>query len=83
MKKADSEHLIEYASLPHIELIGCNECIIDGLKGIIKYDSEKIKVDLGKFSVTFYGDGLYINSFSHEGAIVSGTVVSVEFEGNA
>ena len=84
MKKSKaSEELIEYTSQPHLELISNSCCIVDGLKGIIEYTKEKIKINLGKYCVTFLGDGLYIDSFSHEGAVVEGTIISLEYESNA
>ena len=84
MKKAkDSEAVYAYVSEPRIEISGCRECLIDGLKSISEYTEDKIKIDLGKYSVCIVGDGLCINSFSSEGAVVEGTVMTVEFEGNA
>ena len=82
-RRADSENLIAYTTEPHIELSGNSECVVDGLKGITEYSKEKIKINLGKYSVSFFGDELYINSFSHEGATVEGTIISLEFESNA
>jgi sporulation protein YqfC len=78
----NKDDIITYTGEPRLELVGSGECVIDGLKGIIEYSDEKIKINLGKYYVTFFGDGLYINSFSYEGAIVQGTIVSLEFEGN-
>ncbi len=80
MKERDD--IISYTSQPHIEIVGNTECVVDGLKGILEYTKDKIKIDLGKYSVTFFGDELYINSFSHEGAVVDGTIISVEFGAN-
>ena len=82
-KRPESDNLITYTNRPHLELTGNTQCIIDGLKGITEYTKEKIKMNLGKYSVCFFGDELYINSFSPEGAIIEGTIVSMEFEGNA
>lgn len=82
-KRADGEAVFDYTLSPHIELVGTSQCVIDGLKSIIEYSAEKIKIDLGKYSVTLVGDGLFINSFSCEGATVEGTIVALEFEGNA
>ncbi len=78
-----TEELITYTVSPHLELIGNRECVVEGLKGIVEYHPDKIKIDLGKYCVSFLGDGLYINSFTHEGATVEGTILSVSFEGNA
>ena len=35
-----------------------DEASIDGIKGVIEYTSELIKLDIGRKSVTFSGDGL-------------------------
>ncbi|MBE6719613.1 MAG: hypothetical protein E7571_03015 [Ruminococcaceae bacterium] len=80
VKNRDS--MIEYTAKPHIEIIGNNECVVDGLKSILEYTKDKIRIDLGKYSVTFFGDELYINSFSHEGAVVEGTIIGMEFGSN-
>ena len=80
MKSKDN--IISYTNEPHLELVGNSQCIVDGLKGIAVYTAQKIKVNLGKYYVTFFGDNLFINAFSYEGAIVEGTIVSLEFESN-
>lgn len=81
-KVKNTDDIVTYTNIPHLELVGNSECVVDGLKGIIEYTKEKIKINLGKYFVTFLGDGLYINSFSHEGAVIQGTIISVEFESN-
>ena len=78
-----NDDIIDYVINPHIELIGNTECIIEGLKSIIEYTKGRIKVDVGKMTVTLCGDDLYINSFTPGGATVEGEIVSLEFESNA
>lgn len=68
------------ALLPQLELHGNRTCIVEGLKSISEYSADKIKINLGTYSVVFQGDGLFINSFSSEGAILEGTILSVGFE---
>lgn len=79
--KAD-DNIAGYVNQPRLELIGTEQCVVDGLKGIIEYSSDKIKIDLGKYSVSFLGDELYINSFSHQGAIIEGLIISLELDNN-
>lgn len=79
--KAD-DTIMTYVTQPRLEIIGVNQCVVDGLKGISEYSQDKIKINLGKYSVSFFGDELFINSFSHQGAIVEGTIISVELESN-
>lgn len=64
---------------PHLELYGNMQCVVDGLKSVLEYSSEKIKLNIGKKSVTFHGEGLHIDSFTPEGAIVEGFIMSLEF----
>lgn len=63
---------------PRIEMSG-NECLVDGMQSIIEYSDTKITVSLGSQQITFLGDGLRINSFTGEGAIVEGNIISMEF----
>lgn len=72
----------EYALKPHIELIGSTELIISGLKGIGEYTSEKIRINLGSYCITVMGDNLMINSFTHSGAIINGTILAMELSSN-
>lgn len=72
--------MLEYSDMPRIELVGNSECMVEGMKGILEYTKEKIKINLGKYYVTFFGDELFIKSFSYQGAIVQGNIISVEFE---
>lgn len=64
---------------PHIELYGCSQCVVDGLKSVLEYSSEKIKLAAGKKQVTFHGNDLHIDSFTPRGAVVEGMIVSVDF----
>lgn len=77
-----SDGIIEYTASPRLEIVGNSQCVVDGLKSILEYTKDKIKIDLGKYAVEFYGCELYINALTHEGAVVEGTIVSVEFCGN-
>ena len=71
--------MFAYAVQPHIELVGNTQCYLEGIERIEEYTEEKITLKLGKLCVTFYGDGLYIQAFTKEGASVEGTIVSMEF----
>ncbi len=76
--KAKKEPFDYYFGKPRIEMNG-SECLVDGLDGIIEYSDKKIQVSLGSQFITFYGDDLRINSFTREGAIVEGNIMSMEF----
>lgn len=74
--------MVDYAVKPRIELVGSSECVIEGIKSICEYNHDKIRINLGKYCVTFFGDELWIDSFSPKGAIVQGTIISMEFDTN-
>lgn len=78
--KVCADGVASYALTPHIEVIGNSECVVDGLKGIVEYTKQRIKINMGRYYITFVGADLYINSFSHRGAIVQGTIMSLEFD---
>lgn len=56
-----------------------SECLVDGLKSVIEYSSNKISVSLGSQIIVFNGFDLKINSFTRDGAIVEGNITSMEF----
>ena len=49
------------------------------LKSVLEYSSDKIKLAAGKKKITFHGDNLHIDSFTPQGAVVEGMIVSVDF----
>ena len=84
MKKISLRELTDfpieyYTGEPHLEIIGNFECVVDGLKSIIEYSSDRIKLNIGKRAVTFLGYDLHITSLTTEGDVVQGTILSVEF----
>lgn len=76
------DDIFEYTGEPHIELCGISQCVVDGLKGITEYRDDKIRIDLGKYSISVFGSELYINAFTKEGAVIEGTIISLEYESN-
>lgn len=63
---------------PRLEMSG-SECIVDGLKSVVEYSPTKISISLGSQIIVFYGFDLKINSFTRDGAIVEGSITSMEF----
>ena len=82
MNNTEKEGIISSAFSPRIELEGNTCCTVEGIRSIPVYNSETIKLNLGKFSVSFFGDGLFIRAFTREGAQLGGIIVSMEFESN-
>lgn len=65
----------------HIELVSNCCAMVDGCKSVLEYDDTRIKLSLGKGSVSFFGQDMTIKSLSLEQAMIEGTIVSVEFGG--
>lgn len=77
-EKVKPEPYDYYFGRPRLEMTG-RECLVDGLQSILEYSSDKITLSLGTQIITFFGDELRINSFTREGAVVEGNIISMEF----
>lgn len=63
----------------NIELFGNNQIIVDGCKGVIDYNEDFLKLDLGKIILKVTGRNLVIDSYIYEQVDLKGEIVSVEF----
>lgn len=76
-EKENSDYDVLFGK-PRLEMSG-RECLVDGLQSILEYCEDKIVVSLGRQIITFRGSNLKINSFTREGAVVEGDIISMEF----
>jgi sporulation protein YqfC len=63
----------------NIELFGNKQIIVDGCKGVIDYNEDFLKLDLGKIVLKVTGRNLVIDSYIYEQVDLKGEIVSVEF----
>lgn len=68
-------------NMAHLELAGNREAVVDGCKGILRYEEGIISLNTGRGSITFRGDQLCMNNMKYEQAVITGTILSIEFEG--
>ena len=61
----------------HINCSGLVE--IEGCRAILLYDEQQLRLDLGRWQVSLFGDGLMLESFSKTGLIIRGRVFKTEF----
>lgn len=54
---------------------------IENCRGILQYDAEKLKLDMGKINVTVEGDGLVVDTYRKTMITVHGRVFSIHFSG--
>ncbi|MBE6835243.1 MAG: hypothetical protein E7515_03210 [Ruminococcaceae bacterium] len=70
---------IEQLRLCHIELEGNRELILDGCKGIVEYENERIKICTDTLMVAVTGDSLEIRTYTQDQIVIGGKILSVEF----
>ena len=64
----------------HMEMQGKREIIIDGCRGILEYDKDRIKLNAGSLVISFQGSGLVIKTYSENQTVLAGEVVGIAFE---
>ena len=60
----------------NIELFGNKQIIVDGCKGVIDYNEDFLKLDLGKIVLKVTGRNLIIDSYIYEQVDLKGEIVS-------
>lgn len=65
--------------MSRVEVTGNSEAIVDGCRGVLEYDDGVISLSLGRRFVRFRGDNLQISTLLDEQALITGTILSVEF----
>ena len=67
------------AGTAQIELAGNREAVIDGCMGVLAYDENIIRLALRGMAATFRGRNLQIKVLTHDSAIISGYIITIEF----
>lgn len=65
--------------LPEFELRG-GYLLTDGCRRVLDFSPEVICLDMGNFTVTFYGGGLRIESFAGKRLVMAGRFSRIEFK---
>lgn len=63
----------------HFEVNSNREVIIEGCKGILQYDENIIRVNMGKMITVFCGRKLSVKCLNPDSLIVVGFITSIEF----
>ena len=64
--------------LPEMELRG-GSLLTDGCRRVLEFSPEKICLDMGSFTVTFYGAALQIESLTGKSLILTGKIRRIDF----
>lgn len=76
-----STNITEYAlsDFSHFEINSNKEAIVEGCKGILQYDENVIKINMGKMITNFYGKNLSLKCLDSDSLVIIGTISSIEF----
>lgn len=67
------------SQLPQLELSGNRQLIIEGSKGILKYESDLIRINTKGLIISFFGRNLNVRCIAPESTIVEGFITKIEF----
>jgi len=67
------------SGVSHIEISGNSEAVIQGCTGILEYDENRIRLNLGKRSLLFRGDDLVMKTYTAEEVIIEGAFAAIEW----
>lgn len=62
-----------------IETFSNKQAIIEGCKGILEYNDDYIKINIGCGFVLLSGKELYAHSFSQETIVIKGKINTIEY----
>ncbi len=64
----------------HIRLVGDREATVEGCRGVLEYNAECVKLNIGSGTVCFCGQGLRLSQFDREHTCISGKIESVNYD---
>lgn len=65
--------------MPKITMMGNAQIVIENYKGIIEYDSERIRINTARGLIKIFGQNLEINTVTNEEIFITGKISNVEF----
>lgn len=68
-----------FSDTDRLEIICGREAVVEGCKGVLEYDGEHIKLDMGKTTMLFKGAELIMERMSEQSVVIRGKIASVEF----
>lgn len=66
-------------NLPVIEFTGNRRVTVEGSTGVLKYESEIIRINTNSVVLAFYGRGLTLKCISPTSIVIEGFITSTEF----
>lgn len=66
--------------VPHIEMQGNREVLVDGCRGVLEYTSDQIKLNAGACVIRFSGSDMTIRAYSENQTEINGEILQIDFE---
>ena len=82
MKKYDKSRKIPAEltyNLPIIEFTGDRSVLVEGSSGVLKYESDVVRINTRSMIIAFYGRGLTLKCISPTAVIIDGYITKTEF----
>ncbi|MDR1409040.1 MAG: YabP/YqfC family sporulation protein [Oscillospiraceae bacterium] len=67
---------------PRLEMTGNQELLLDGCKGVVAYDENEIRLNLGDLALAVTGADLTMRTLRFEECAITGQIASVAFFNN-
>ena len=78
-KNKDISVLAANLSGVHMEINGNREIILEGSRGVVEYGENSIKINTGKYIISFQGRGLHIKCMNECDTVIHGFITSIEY----
>ena len=78
-KSKDISVLAANLSGVHMEVNGNREVVLEGSKGVVEYGENSIKINTGKYIISFQGRGLHIKCMNECDIVIHGFITSIEY----
>ncbi len=78
-KNKDISVLAANLSNVHMEVNGNREIILEGSRGVVEYSETSIKINTGKYIISFQGRGLHIKCMTDCDIVIHGFITSIEY----
>lgn len=70
----------DFSNTSSIEIIGEKRVVVERAQNILEYGNERVRLNLGKYTVAISGTGLTMSSYSDNVMIIDGTIKNVSLE---
>lgn len=87
MKKKNNETTYENSEIikesikpfPHIEIEGNTSVMVEGVKSVLEYDSDKVRIGCGMINIGFSGEKLLLINIAEDRMVIGGSIIAIEF----